>query len=74
MVVGLGAWGALETELNGLIELAGDTQRELTVCVTACLDLFPENHQPHVRGRAALAVATSTGERLHRLRKVRSDE
>ena len=66
MVVGLGAWGALETELNGLIELAGDTQRELTVWTIACRELFAGYNQPHILRQASVAVADSASERQHR--------
>ena len=40
MAVGLDVLGGLQTELYGRVELAGDSQRELTVWIIACRELF----------------------------------
>ena len=74
MVVGFGGLWGLHAELYGLIGLARDSQRELAVRVAEAFDLLAEHDEPHVLGRAALAVAESTGERLHGLHHVEGDD
>ncbi len=65
MAVGLDVLGGLQTELYGRVELAGDSQRELTVWIIACRELFAGSSQPHIRRRASVAVADSACERQH---------
>ena len=66
MAVGLDVLGGLQTELYGRVELAGDTQRELTVWTIACRELFAGYNQPHILRQASVAVADSASERQHR--------
>ncbi len=57
VVVGFGGRGGLQTELDGLFGLTGDSQRKLAVGVAVAFDLLAEHHDPHARHRMALAVA-----------------
>ncbi len=65
MAVGLDVLGGLQTELYGRVELAGDSQRELTVWIIACRELFAGSSQPHILRQASVAVADSACERQH---------
>ena len=73
MVVGFGGRCGLQTELNGLFGLTGDLQRKLAVGVAVAFDLLAEHHDSHARHRMSLAVAKTSGKRLHGLRHVEGD-
>ena len=66
MAVAVDVLGGFQTELYGRVELAGDTQRELTVWTIACRELFAGYNQPHILRQASVAVADSASERQHR--------
>ncbi len=74
VVVCLAAFARLEAELDRLVGLAGDVQRELTVFVTACLGLFAEHDKSHVCFWVAPTVAEDTREGLDRLGQVRGGD
>ena len=66
MAVAVDVLGGFQTELYGRVELAGDSQRELTVWIITCGELFAGYRQPHILRQASVTVADSASERQHR--------